>query len=184
MREWRHQASEWNNFLWGSCWDLLEWDLGHCVWWVLVRIWCTSGLQTAWLCGRWYGTHNYNIITELLVCAKFKLACPSVNWNSWCTPHAALMVVFMNYLYRGNSTLQCLLWSGDWSHSSRWLDLHKHWISTSGLPTWWNWSVWLLQGPSRWCWTPMCRKWVIHLQTYFINGSLMLNDCIYTVQHI
>ena len=96
--------------------------------------------------------------------AYLYFACPSLNWNLWWAPHAALMVVFMNCLYRSNSTLQCLLWSGNWSHPPGWLDLHKHWISTSGLPTWWNWSVWLLQGPSGWCWSQMCRKWVIYLQ--------------------
>ena len=54
MPEWGHQTGEWNNPLWRSCGGLLEWDLGHRVWWLLVSFWCNSCLQTAGIQYNWW----------------------------------------------------------------------------------------------------------------------------------
>ena len=45
--EWRYQVGEWTNRVWRSCGDLLEWTMGHRLWWLLVNFWCPGGLQTA-----------------------------------------------------------------------------------------------------------------------------------------
>ena len=45
--EWRYQVGERTNRVWRSCGDLLEWTMGHRLWWLLVIFWRPGGLQTA-----------------------------------------------------------------------------------------------------------------------------------------
>jgi len=58
---------------------------------------------------------------------------------------------------RSYTTAWCCFWARNWSYPPGWLVLFGYWNATCWLPAWCNWTVRLMQRPSRWCWTPMRR---------------------------
>ena len=147
--EWRHQASEWKYSIWRSCGDLLEWDLGHYMWWILVRIWCTSGLQTAGILNNWLEMHGIEMHYPIVEMPLRQHSCPCCH--------------FFFVILRICLLLQCLLWTRIWSHLPGWSALH--WTRDkdyrlSKEHNYRSWWCWLLPGTSWWCWTEMSREYV------------------------
>ena len=131
--------------------------MGHCVWWLLEYFWCKRCMQTAWVrTNRYIGTYCMHTMVrqncDWLAVVTDDVVRPPINCKKFCLRSLSLREFFS---HRCNCPPSCLLWSGNWNHSSGPAEVYWEWDETCELsqqPTWHSWLFPLWR-----CWSHLSR---------------------------